>query len=70
MAKTSNCFFCDKDHSREPLHSARTDKVDSRVREYAHELQDRKLLGKPSEGDMHAKHHPKCLTALSNRVRA
>ena len=54
MAKTSNCFFCDKDHSREPLHSARTDKVDSRGREYAHELQDRKLLGKLSEGDMHA----------------
>ena len=72
MAKTDNCFFCDKDDTREPLHSARTDKVDTRVREYAHALQDRKLLGKLSEGDMHAldaKYHRKCLTALSNRVR-
>ena len=72
MAKTDNCFFCDKDDTREPLHSARTDKVDTRVREYAHALQDRKLLGKLSEGDMHAldaKYHRKCLTALSKRVR-
>ena len=54
MAKTDNCFFCDKDDTREPLHSARTDKVDTCVREYAHALQNRKLLGKLSEVDMHA----------------
>ena len=62
----------DKDDTREPLHSAKTDKVDPRLRKVAHVLQDRKLLGKLSEGAIHAldaKYHRKCLTNLSNCVR-
>lgn len=72
MARSSNCFFCDKDDSQEPLHNAQTDRIDARVSEYAQILQDRKLLGKLSEGDMHAldaRYHLSCLTLLSNRVR-
>ena len=41
MARTSNYFFCEKEDTQEPLHSARTDEVDARVREYAQTLQDR-----------------------------
>lgn len=72
MARTNNCFFCDEDDTREQLHNAQTDKLDRRIREYAHILQDRKLLGKLSEGDMHAldaRYHLSCMTSLSNCVR-
>lgn len=72
MTRNNNCFFCDADDGKEKLHSAQTDKIDQRVREYAHILQDRLLLGKLSEGDMHAldaRYHSSCMTLLSNRVR-
>ena len=72
MERTSSCFFCDDDNSNEPLHNVQTDKLDHRIREYAHILQDRKLLGKLSEGDMHAldaRYHLSCMTSLSNRIR-
>jgi hypothetical protein len=72
MARTSSCFFCDADDTNEQLHNAQTDKLDRRVREYAYILQDRKLLGKLSEGDMHAldaRYHLSCMTSLSNRIR-
>lgn len=51
---------------------ALTTKFDRRVREYAHVLQHKTLLGKLSEGDMHAldaRYHLSCMTFLSNRVR-
>jgi hypothetical protein len=72
LAKTDKCFFCNDDDKGEPLHSASTFSVDHRVREYAHILQDTVLLGKLSEGDMHAldaRYHRKCMTDLHNRVR-
>ena len=72
MASTSKCFFCVKDDTQKPLHSARTDKVVARIRAIAQTLQYRKPLGKLSEGDMHAldaEYHRKCLTSLANRVR-
>ena len=50
MAKTSNScsvlfflyffFFCDKDNTREPLHSDKSVNVDTRLHEYGYELQD------------------------------
>ena len=72
MARTSNCFFCDKDDTHEKLHYVQIDNRDKRVREYGNILQDRKLLGKLFEGDMYAlgaRLHLSCMTSLSNRVR-
>ena len=54
LARTDKGFFCNNDNSNEHLHSAVTMAIDRHVREYAHILQDRILLGKLSEGDMPA----------------
>jgi hypothetical protein len=67
------CFFCDESDNKGTLHAASTFGVDERVRECAMLLQDSKLLGKLSFGDMVAqevKYHAQCLTALYNRCRA
>lgn len=72
MARSANCFFCYGNDKNEKLHQAQTHQLDQRVREYANILQDRQLLGKLSEGDMHALdafYHSSCMTALHNRVR-
>ena len=69
MANSENCFFCNEDGTREHLRNAQTFAVDRRIREYANILQDRILLDKLSEGDMHAinaRYHLSCLTALHN----
>ena len=72
MARTSSCFFCDEDDTHEQLHNAQTDKLDCHVCEYAHILEDRKLLGKLSEGDTHAlddRYHLSCMTSLNHSIR-
>ena len=64
------CFFCEGHVGF--LHRASTTNIDKKVRWYATELQDTKLLAKLSTGDMHALdalYHTKCLTGLSNRYR-
>ena len=64
LERTQSCFFCSGGDTSEPLFSARTYSIDKTVREYAVTLQDRVLLGKLSEGDMHAldaRYHSKCL---------
>ena len=38
-------FFCNKEDTQKPLHSSKIDKVGTRLCEYAHDLQDRKLPG-------------------------
>ena len=72
LERTQSCFFCSGDDTSETLFSARTFSIDKTVRKYALTLQDRVLLGKLSEGDMHAldaRYHSKCLLRLHNRHR-
>ena len=72
LERTQSCFFCSGDDTSETLFSARTFSIDKTVREYVVTLQDRVLLGKLSEGDMHAlgtRYHSKCLLRLHNRHR-
>ena len=67
------CFFCKKDEGKESLQAASTTKIDERVRECALELQDGKLLGKQSAGDMvalEAKYLIKCLASSYNCRRS
>ena len=69
-ASTSVCFFCDS--SGGDLHRASTIDIDKKVRWYATELQDTKLLAKQAMGDMHAvdaDYHTKCLVGLYYRYR-
>ena len=70
VAKVS-CFFCEG--TSEPLRSASTYQLDSRVRKSALALQDGKLLAKLSAGDMmaqDAKYHPLCLASLYKRAKS
>ena len=64
-----SCFFCGS--SSETLHEASTFNIDTRVRECAHQLQDKVLIAKLSAGDMisqEAVYHAKCLVALYNKT--
>ena len=72
MKRRKVVFLGSGDDTSETLISARTVSIDKTVREYAVTLQDRVLLGKLSEGDMHAldaRYHSKCLLRLHNRHR-
>lgn len=66
-----SCFFCGS--SSETLHEASTFNIDTRVRECAHQLQDKVLIAKLSAvGDMisqEAVYHAKCLVALYNKAQ-
>jgi hypothetical protein len=64
------CFFCDKTGGA--MHKASTFDVDRNVRWCATQLQDRKLMSKLANGDMHALdayYHNPCLVALYNKTR-
>lgn len=64
------CLFCDQSDGN--LHKASTFEIDNKVRKYAIELHDTKLLFKLAGGDMvaiDATYHTKCLVALYNRAR-
>ena len=64
-----SCFFCGR--SSETLHEASTFNIDTRVRECAHQLQDKMLIAKLSASDMisqEAVYHAKCLVALYNKA--
>ena len=64
------CFFCDGKHGK--LHKASTMGLDFKVRECAHDLQDRTLLAKLSVGDMvaaDAVYHNACLANLYRRAQ-
>ena len=75
MDRSEKCFFCNELQSSDPkeiLHEARTENIDTWVRECASILQDKYLIGKLSEGDMHAldaKYHKSCMTNLHNRMK-
>ena len=67
----SHCLFCDK--SDGDLHEACTKQIDEKVRKYATELRDSKLLAKLAAGSdmvaIDAVHHTKCIVAFYNRAR-
>ena len=66
------CFFCNEPAGTTNLHEASTHKLDLKVRRYALQLEDRKLLAKLSVGDMialEAKYHRNCLTTSYNKAR-
>lgn len=74
--KSETCFFCGEsssEHLQEQLHDVCTFSLDARVRQCAHELADRELIAKLSEGDLiaiEAKYHLNCLNQLYNRTRS
>ena len=65
-----SCFFCGS--SSETLHEASTFNIDTRVRDCAHQLQDKVLIAKLSAvGDMisqEAVYLAKCLVELCNKA--
>ena len=67
----SHCRFCDK--SDGDLHEACTKQIDEKVRKYATELRDSKLLAKLAAGSdmvaIDAVYHTKCIVAFYNRAR-
>ena len=67
------CFFCGHPGDSAELHEASTLELDRGVRKSAAIIEDTRLLGKLSNGDMIAlecKNHAKCLAALYNKARA
>ena len=66
------CFFCGHPGGSAELHEASTLELDRRVSKSAAIIEDTRLLGKLSNGDMIAlecKYHAKCLAALYNKER-
>ena len=71
LIKKNICFFCEK--PGEDLIEVQTANFEARVRSYATELNDSKLLAKLSTGDMvsnDAMYHLRCLTNLNNNARS
>ena len=70
----ATCFICDgADTRNKVLHQVLTLGLDSRVRECATALHDKKLLAKLSGGDLialEAKYHAPCLAMLYKRAKA
>ena len=70
----ATCFICDgADTRNKVLHQVSTLGLDSRVRECATALHDKKLLAKLSGGDLVAleeKYHAPCLAMLYKRAKA
>ena len=67
---TEKCFFCDQ--ADDVLHKVSTFQIDNKVRKFATELNDTKLLSKLAAGDMVAidtTYHKKCIVAFYNRAR-
>ena len=69
----NKCFFCEQPASDALLlHKVSTFGLDSRVRQFAINLQDQHLLAKLSEGDLiatEAEYHVQCVVYLYNRDR-
>ena len=66
------CIFCDNPASSVGLHKASTFEVDFKVRTFATELCDTKLLAKLACGDVvaiDAQYHAKCLEKLYKRAQ-
>ena len=70
---TAPCLFSDEPATySKPLHKAATLDLDTRVRQYAVNLQDQRLLARLSGGDLFAtgaEYHSQCLASLYNRDR-
>lgn len=65
------CFLCENGASKEDLRNAATFRIDTRIRECATILQDHKLSGIFSAGDVisqELKYHSTCLTTLYRRA--
>ena len=68
----SVCFFCEATQSDDKLWQVTTFSVDERVRQCAILLQDFKVLGKLSKGDLiatEAHYHARCLVAYYNSAK-
>ena len=66
------CFFCETDGSDEQLHECLSIQMNNRIRRMAEVLNDCKIVGKLSQGDMiatEAKYHVKCFLNFFNRYR-
>lgn len=62
--------FCEFGEEKDTLHKVCTLMLDQRVRKYAKQMQDERLLRKLSVGDMIARgalYHSRCLTTLYNK---
>ena len=69
---SENCFICEESDPQQELHECLSIPTSSRVKAMAEDLEDFKLLGKLSEGDMvttEAKYHSKCFLNFFNRHR-
>ena len=69
---SENCLFCEEYDPQQELHECLSIPTSNRVKAMAEDLEDLKLLGKLSEGDMvttEAKYHSKCFLNLFNRHR-
>ena len=69
---SENCLFCEEYDPQQELHECLSIPTSNRVKAMAEDLEDFKLLGKLSEGDMvttEAKYHNKCFLNLFNRHR-
>ena len=67
------CFICEKGDEDEKLHRVETFSCNDRIKSMAQELEDHKLLGKLSQGDLIAiegRYHKSCMTDLTNRHRS
>ena len=66
---SENCIFCQESDPQQELHECLSIPTSNRVQAMAEDLEDLKLLGKFSEGDMvatEAKYHNKCFLNLFN----
>ena len=69
---SENCLFCEEYDPQQELHECLSIPTSNRVKAMAEDLEDFKLLGKLSEGDMvaaEARYHSKCFLNLFNRHR-
>ena len=69
---SENCLFCEEYDPQQELHECLSIPTSNRVKAMPEDLEDFKLLGKLSEGDMvttEAKYHSKCFLNFFNRHR-
>ena len=69
---SENCFFSEESDPQQELHGCLSIPTSNCVKAMTEDLEDLKLLGKLSDGDMvatEAKYHSKCFLNLFNRHR-
>ena len=72
-SKIISCFICEKSGTLQDHRSVSALKLDTKVSKCASQLNDNKLLAKPSDRDLiaeKAKYHPACLTDLYRKTQS